>query len=154
MLDRASSPALLSTTELVSLRPGWTVGSASGLMKFLGLLVLISGLTCLYLWQASTISSIERDTFKLNAEVEILEIENVDLMLQVQQWYAPAYVEGQARARGMVVVERQTYVELPLESNPTPSPEQHRRAAAEALWRQATSWANGFGSPVLAAQFR
>jgi hypothetical protein len=152
MLDRASSPALLPSAELVSLRQGLAVGSAAGLFKFFGMLVFISGLTCLYLWQASTISTIEYDTTKLAAKSEMLEIENVDLMRQVQQWFAPAYVEGKAIERGMVPIQTQTFVELPVMNQPTATPEQNRREAAELLWHQATGWLHQPNQPMQSAR--
>ena len=152
MLNHTPSPPLLPRVEWVALRQSLMVGPTSGLLKFLGLLGLISGLTCLYLWQASTISAIEQETAELRWEAVVMEIENVDLMLQLQQWYAPAYIEGEAQKLGMLPIERPIYIQLPAENHSTASPEQNRNMTAAVLWQQLTGWLQRPNQPIQAAQ--
>jgi hypothetical protein len=87
--------------------------STSGLLRFLILLAIICGLTCLYVWQANTISAIRDETQSLNAEVQVLERRNIDLMLEYAGWDRPDYIEAQSRQAGMVAGQIPVRVRLP-----------------------------------------
>jgi cell division protein FtsL len=73
----------------------------SQLLRFLLVLLLLCGLTCLYLWQASTVTDIQQHISELNLESAEYERANVTLMLQVARWYSPEYVIREATAQGM-----------------------------------------------------
>jgi hypothetical protein len=90
-----------------------TVAAASALQRFLILLVIISGLTCLYVWQADTISAIKGNTQTMMDEIQDLERQNVTLMLEYSRWDAPSYIETESRNSGMVVGQAPIRVQLP-----------------------------------------
>jgi hypothetical protein len=88
------------------------VVDTSGLLRFLILLAIISGLTCLYVWQANTISAIRDDTRVLSQEIRTLERQNVGLMLQYARWDAPDYIEVASSESGMVAGQAPVRVRL------------------------------------------
>jgi hypothetical protein len=84
----------------------------SGLLRFLILLAVISGLTCLYVWQANTISAIRDETLVLSEEIRSLERQNVGLMLEYARWDAPDYIEEASNESGMVAGQAPVRVQL------------------------------------------
>jgi len=90
-----------------------SIAATSGLLHFLILLVIISGLTCLYVWQANTIFAIRGETEVMTQEIRSLERQNVSLMLQYAPWDAPGYIEEESSLSGMVVGQVPVRVQLP-----------------------------------------
>ena len=86
--------------------------ATSALLRFLILLVIISGLTCFYVWQADTISAIGGETQAMTEEIRALERQNVRLMLEYSRWDAPGYIEAEASRSGMVVGPAPVHVQL------------------------------------------
>jgi hypothetical protein len=78
--------------------------------RFLAGLALVSVIFCAYLWQLSSIATIEVQTGRLRDAATRLEYANVDLMLQASQAEAPAQVDVQARALGMRPMAAPVYV--------------------------------------------
>jgi len=76
-------------------------GGAVPLLRFLLVLILLCGLTSLYLWQTSIVTQIQQETRELNLANAEYEKENVELMLQVARWHGPEYIFEGARSRGM-----------------------------------------------------
>ena len=93
--------------------PETSATAASALLRFLVLLVVISGLTCLYVWQANSISAIGGETQAMAAEVQTLERQNVRLMLEYSRWDTPGYIEAESSKSGMVVGPAPVRVQLP-----------------------------------------
>jgi hypothetical protein len=87
--------------------------AASALLRFLILLVIISGLTCLYVWQANTISAIKGNTQNMLDEIQSLDRQNVNLMLEYTRWDAPGYIEAESSRSGMVVGQTPVRVQIP-----------------------------------------
>lgn len=139
MLNRSSLPPITAPADWVSWREGLLAGPVSALLRFLLVLAIISAITCLYVWQASTISAIGYQTDVLQAKVAYLEQQNVELMLQVAQWNAPGYVEDQARQQGLVPGELPVYVEVP-DALTTSDQEEVASPRSVALWRSLTGW--------------
>jgi hypothetical protein len=83
------------------------------LLRFLLALGVLSGLYGLYVWQASTITVIQKETVRLGEQVGRAEQENVALMLQVAAWNRPDYVESKASALGMVQSPQSAFVQAP-----------------------------------------
>jgi hypothetical protein len=89
------------------------VAATSALLRFLILLVIISGLTCLYVWQANSISAIKGGTQIIMDEIQDLDRQNVSLMLEYSRWDAPDYIEAESRRSGMVTGQAPVRVPLP-----------------------------------------
>ena len=88
-------------------------GSLSSYLWFLLFLLAACGLTCLYLWQLSTVHAIQVETVSLRSEVTQYEQDNVDLMLEVAAGNTPAQIENNAVAMGMVPVTPDLYLVAP-----------------------------------------
>ncbi len=93
-----------------------TVAAASALLRFLILLVILSGLTCLYVWQANSILAIKGRTQVMMGEIQDLDRENVRLMLEYSRWDAPSYIEEASSESGMVTGQVPLRVQLPASS--------------------------------------
>ena len=87
--------------------------ATAGLLQFLIVLAAISGLTCLYVWQADTISAIRAETQVMTQQAQALERRNVSLMLECAGWDAPAYIEAESRGSDMMIAEEPIRVQLP-----------------------------------------
>jgi cytoskeletal protein RodZ len=96
-------------TSSVTLQPAAT----AGLLQFLILLAVISGLTCLYVWQADTISAIRFETQTMTQQAQALERRNVSLMLEYARWDEPGYIEVESSESGMMVAQEPIRVQLP-----------------------------------------
>jgi hypothetical protein len=90
-----------------------SAAGTSDLLRFLFLLVVISGLTCLYVWQADAISAIRYETNVMTEEIRALERQNVSLMLAHARWDAPDYIEAESNRSGMIVGQIPVRVQLP-----------------------------------------
>jgi hypothetical protein len=95
-----------------------SVGATTALLRFLILLVVVSGLTCLYVWQANTISAIKGGTQMMLDEIQDLDRQNVHLMLEYSSWDAPGYIEAESSRSGMVTGQAPVRIQLPVESQP------------------------------------
>jgi hypothetical protein len=107
-------------------------------LAFILALVLMSALTCIYIWQLSQVSAIRLETRALEATVRELEQENVALMLVVAEQNSPALVDLRARSLGMVPVEDAVHVAISPDG-PAPAAEVHTAADSSrtlaALWQ-------------------
>jgi hypothetical protein len=92
------------------------LSARSSLLHFLILLAIICGVTCLYVWQANTISAIRVETQAMTEETRALERQNVSLMLEYARWDAPGYIEAESSRSGMLVGQAPIRVRLPAPS--------------------------------------
>ncbi len=130
------TPLLRETQDTVL--EGTLVGPTSVLLKFLVGLLLVSGLTCIYLWQASEIPSIEWKTQDLEVRTGAEVQKNVALMLQVAQWNSPSWIESKASTQGMVPSDQPIHVTLSPSSSGVRAMGQ--RTVAETVWEGITAW--------------
>ncbi len=87
---------------------------ASWLIRFLLVLSMVCGITCVYVWQVSVVQDIRRQTVTMQAELDRIEQDNVSLMLDLVPLESPAYVEAQAKRLGLGLGRMPIYVELPV----------------------------------------
>jgi hypothetical protein len=93
--------------------PETAITATSALLRFLILLVVISGLACLYVWQANTISSIRNETQAVSQKIRTVERQNVILMLEYAHFDTPGYIEAESSQAGMVTGQTPVRVQLP-----------------------------------------
>jgi hypothetical protein len=109
----ASVPAVLapgtSAADVPVTRPAAAV---SPLLRFLLVLLVACGLTCVYLWQLGTVTTINLETKDLQAQIDGIEHQNVDLMLDVATQTTPGQIEREARALGMQAAPTPVFVTL------------------------------------------
>jgi hypothetical protein len=87
--------------------------ATAGLLQFLILLAAISGLTCLYVWQADTIAAVRAETQVMTRQAQALERRNVSLMLEYARWDEPGYIEAESTESGMMLAQEPIRVQLP-----------------------------------------
>jgi hypothetical protein len=112
-----STPSRRTSTDN-HLADRWA-GNSSMSIRFLIFVVIICGLTCLYIWQAHTISVIRSDTDDTLAKMRDLEEENVRLMLDYARWDTPGWIETESNKAGMVV--GQAPIRVPIHDEPKTS---------------------------------
>lgn len=86
---------------------------AAMVRRYVLLVVVLSALGCLYLWQINVITDLRKQTKSLRAQAESTEGGNAALMEQLAQWESPAYIEQQAQTAGWRPAETPIYVQLP-----------------------------------------
>ncbi len=146
MLNRTMMPVLRTEAPLSTLRHG-VLTNPTSLLKFLIGLLVVFCVFCLYLWQLSSITTIQAETASLRRQERALERQNVALMLQIAQWDSPAYVESKATELGLRPGPAPVYVTV------TPSDDAARSGRAiqdtlATLWARLTLW---LGPPAAAA---
>ena len=135
MLNRTSIPAPFPRMTWGVLRQGLSAGPNALLLQLMLIFVAASVLACVYLWQSSIVSAIQKDTARIQAESADLERENVALMLQLAQWDSPAHIEQKAREQGLLPGQKPLVMQVP----PTP-PEDAAASSGgtdlSMLWRE------------------
>jgi cell division protein FtsL len=106
------TPTPAPPEEAVVVNRTTTIISASDLLRFLLMILVVWCLTCVYIWQLSKISRVNMEAEALRTQIADLEHENVDLMLQVAAQNTPGQIERQAASIGMVPFARSVYISL------------------------------------------
>lgn len=114
MLNRTSIPTPLPQMTWGVFRQGLSVGPNALLLQLMLIFVAASVLACVYLWQSSIVSAIQKDTMKIQAKSANLEHENVALMLQLARWDSPAHIEEKAREQGLRPGQKPLVIQMPL----------------------------------------
>ncbi len=134
MAKRATATASIPQAPPTGFARAWSQGPLADLFRFLAVVALLCIVSCLYFWQASSITTIRNETASLHQEAEMLERDNAALMIQVAAWNRPEHIRTEALARGMAPAAESAYVQV--------APE-HRVATAEqpsdnfvGWWRQ------------------
>jgi hypothetical protein len=111
---------MLRTASSGALAPGrwsdWrTISTRQAAMvrRYVFLVIVLSALGCLYLWQINVITDLRQQTKALQAKAESIEGANAALMEQLARWESPAYIEQQALAAGWRPADAPIYVQLP-----------------------------------------
>jgi hypothetical protein len=93
-------------------RPQVVEEPASGLIRFVLMLAIVCGITCVYVWQVSIVADIKNKTAALKEELDDLEQDNAELILELTPFQDPAYVEGQADKLGLASGRPLIHVDL------------------------------------------
>lgn len=139
MLDRSSIPAPLTGTAGDSIRQAILTGPTSGLIRLTAILVVVSALTCVYLWQASQVAALNSKIVTVRAQTAKVEREYAQLILDVAKWCSPAYIEQKAAEMGLVVRSLATRVAVP-GATEAPQPATPDLTASGGLWERLRSW--------------
>jgi hypothetical protein len=119
---------------------GWRAalsGPFTLLLRYVLVLIVLCAIGCLYLWQASDISQLNKQTQRVLYEARNVEATNASLMTQFAQWNGPAYIERQADALGLVPAEMTGVIQMPAH-RPGQAPAQPARAEKRSLIQQVT----------------
>jgi cell division protein FtsL len=123
----------------------------SELVRFILVLAVVCGLTCVYVWQTSTITDIRDETVALQEKLDDLEQDNLELTLQLTPLEDPAYIEAEADKLGLASDRSAIVVEAA--SVPPPAENQPTTATAYASDQAAGWWPNEPAQRLLAWLF-
>ena len=139
MLNRTSLTTPGLRLNWGALLRGLLAGPNAWLMQLTLIAVVVSLLTCGYLWQSSSLRDIQKDTRQTERMLTELERQNVSLMLQVAKWNAPAYIEEKARREGMVPGQTPLAMQVPVSAQAMPEARSGMMSDAASRWQQLIS---------------
>jgi len=112
MLNRAISSPTWTPSRWTDLRRGLSDRQAALVRRYVLLVILLSALGCIYLWQVNVITDLRQRTWKMHAQTEEIEGMNVVLMQQLAQWESPGHIDQAARAASWQRVAAPAYVQV------------------------------------------
>jgi hypothetical protein len=110
---RTASSGTLEPSRWSDWRSNLSAQQAAMVRRYVFLVIILSTLGCLYLWQVNVITDLREETGALRQQAEAIESGNAYLMQQLAQWESPAYIEQQALAAGWRPADAPVYVQLP-----------------------------------------
>ncbi len=110
---RTTTSGTLAPSRWADRRSSLFARQAAMARRYVFLVVILSALGCLYLWQVNMITDLRVQTQDLREQAKGIEGGNADLMQQLAQWESPAYIEQQALAAGWRPADAPTYVQVP-----------------------------------------
>ena len=80
--------------------------------RYVLMVVILSALGCIYLWQVNVITDLRQDTWKMRAQTEEVEGSNAVLMEQLARWESPNHIDQAATAAGWRRADAPMYVQV------------------------------------------
>ena len=112
MLNRAVSSPTWTPSRWTDLRGGLSDRQAALVRRYVLLVVILSALGCVYLWQVNVITHFRQETWKMHAETVEIEGSNAVLMEQLARWESPSRIEQAASAAGWRRADTPMYVQV------------------------------------------
>jgi len=113
MLNRAVSSPTWTPNRWTDLRGGLSDRQAARVRRYVLMVVILSALGCIYLWQVNVITDLRQKTWRMRAQTVEVEAANSVLMQQLARWQSPSHIEQAATAAGWRRVDAPTYVQIP-----------------------------------------
>lgn len=113
MLNRAVSSPTWTPNRWTDLRGGLSDRQAARVRRYVLMVVILSALGCIYLWQVNVITDLRQKTWRMRAQTVEVEGANSVLMQQLARWQSPSRIEQAATAAGWRRVDAPTYVQVP-----------------------------------------
>jgi len=101
MLEGTSISRPVGRTEANGAIQAVQSGVNTALLLFLLLLVAVSALTCLYVYQVNAITKIQNETWYTQQEIARLDLETAPLQLELAQMQAPQVIDSESAELGM-----------------------------------------------------
>jgi hypothetical protein len=109
MLNRAISSPTLAPSRW----SGLSIRQAATVRRYVLMVVILSTLGCIYLWQVNLITNLREGTQLMLDQAEEIEGANAPLMQQLAQWESPSHIEQEANAAGWQRADTPIYVQVP-----------------------------------------
>ena len=106
MLNRAISSPTWAPSRL-------SAGQAALVRRYVLIVIILSALGCIYLWQVNVITDLRKGTQELLGRAEEIEGANAPLMQQLAQWESPSHIAQAATAAGWQRADTPIYVQVP-----------------------------------------
>ena len=113
MQNRAISSPTWTANRWADWRRGLSDRQAAMVRRYVLMVVVLSALGCIYLWQVNLITDLRQRTGATLDQVTELEGTNVSLMQQLAQWESPSHIDQAARAAGWQRVDAPMVVQVP-----------------------------------------
>jgi hypothetical protein len=113
MLNQTISAPTLAPSRWTDWRRGLTDRQAAMVRRYVVMVIVLSALGCIYLWQMNVIMELRQQTRAMRDQTEEIEGANAPLMLRLAQWQSPGHIEQAAKAAGWLRAETPIYVQVP-----------------------------------------
>jgi hypothetical protein len=112
MLNQTISSPTWTPNRWTDWRSGLSDRQAALVRRYVLLVVVLSALGCIYLWQINVITDLRHKTAKMHADTQEIEGMNVVLMQQLAEWESPSHIDQAARAANWQRVGAPAYVQV------------------------------------------
>jgi hypothetical protein len=112
MLNRTISSPTWMPDRWTDLRGGLSDRQAAIVRRYVLMVIILSALGCIYLWQVNVITDLRQRTTAMRAQTVEVEGANSVLMQQLARWESPSRIEQAASAAGWRRVATPTYVQV------------------------------------------
>jgi hypothetical protein len=113
MLNRTISSPTWTPSRWTDLRGGLSDRQAAMVRRYVLMVIILSALGCIYLWQVNVITDLRQRTWIMRDQTVEIEGTNAVLMQQLARWESPSRIEQAASAAGWRRVGTPTYVQVP-----------------------------------------
>jgi len=112
MLNRNISSPTWTPSRWTDLRGGLSDRQAAMVRRYVLMVVILSALGCIYLWQVNVMTDLRQRTTAMRDQTVEVEGANSVLMQQLARWESPSRIEQAANAAGWRRVDTPTYVQV------------------------------------------
>jgi hypothetical protein len=113
MLNRAISSPTWTPSRWSDWRRGLSDSQAAMVRRYVLIVIVLSTLGCIYLWQLNVITELRQSTWAMLDQTEEIEGANATLMVQLAQWESPSHIDQAATAAGWQRADAPIYVQVP-----------------------------------------
>ena len=112
MLNRAISSPTLAPSRWSDWRRGLSDREAALVRRYVLIVIVLSALGCVYLWQVNVITHLRQETWKMHLQTVEIEGSNAMLMEKLARWESPSRIERAASAAGWRRADTPMYVQV------------------------------------------
>jgi hypothetical protein len=112
MLNQPISSPTWTPSRWSDWRRGLSDRQAAMMRRYVLMVVILSALGCIYLWQVNVITDLRQATWKMRAQTEEIEGSNAMLMEQLARWESPSHIDQAATAAGWRRADAPMYVQV------------------------------------------
>jgi hypothetical protein len=80
--------------------------------RYVLMVIFLSTLGCIYLWQVNVITHLRQETWEMRDQIVEIEGSNAVLMQQLARWESPSHIEQAASAAGWRRADTPMYVQV------------------------------------------
>jgi hypothetical protein len=112
MLNQTVSSPTWTPSRWTDRRRGLSDRQAALVRRYVLLVVILSALGCIYLWQVNVITHLRQETWKMHIQTVEIEGSNAMLMEKLARWESPSRIEQAASAAGWRRADTPMYVQV------------------------------------------
>jgi hypothetical protein len=112
MLNQTVSSPTWTPNRRTDWRSGLSDRQAALVRRYVLLVVILSALGCIYLWQVNVITHLRQETWKMHLQTVEIEGSSAMLMEELARWESPSRIEQAASAAGWRRADTPMYVQV------------------------------------------